>query len=52
MAYLHERAGIERLAIDQGIEMGRASRLDCAVENDRVRVGGGAAILIEGTVLL
>jgi trans-2,3-dihydro-3-hydroxyanthranilate isomerase len=52
MAYLHERAGIDRLAIDQGIEMGRPSRLDCAVENDRVRVGGGAAILIEGTVLL
>ena len=52
MAYLHARAGTERLDIDQGIEMGRPSRLECSVEGDRVRVGGGAAILIEGTVLL
>jgi trans-2,3-dihydro-3-hydroxyanthranilate isomerase len=52
MAYLHERAGLARLEIEQGVEMGRASRLDCAVEGDRVRVGGAAAILIEGTVRL
>jgi trans-2,3-dihydro-3-hydroxyanthranilate isomerase len=52
MAYLHARAGIERLDIDQGIEMGRPSLLECSVEDERVRVGGGAAILIEGTVLL
>ena len=52
MAYLHARAGTERLVVDQGIEMGRPSVLECSVEDDRVRVGGGAAILIEGTVLL
>ena len=52
MAYLHARAGTERLVIDQGVEMGRPSVLECSVEDDRVRVGGGAAILIEGTVLL
>lgn len=52
MAYLHARAGTERLVIDQGIEMGRPSILECSVEEDRVRVGGGAAILIEGRVLL
>jgi trans-2,3-dihydro-3-hydroxyanthranilate isomerase len=52
MAYLHVRRGLERLVIDQGIEMGRPSRLECAVEGDRVRVGGGAALVIEGTVLL
>jgi trans-2,3-dihydro-3-hydroxyanthranilate isomerase len=52
MAYLHARAGIDRLAIDQGIEMGRPSRLDCTVEDDRVRVGGGAVVLIEGQVRL
>ena len=52
MAYLHARAGTERLVIDQGIEMGRPSVLECSVEDDRVRVGGVAAILIEGTVLL
>jgi trans-2,3-dihydro-3-hydroxyanthranilate isomerase len=52
MAYLNARAGLERLAIDQGLEMGRPSRLDCSVEGDRVRVGGGVSILIEGTVRL
>jgi trans-2,3-dihydro-3-hydroxyanthranilate isomerase len=52
MAYLHARAGAERLSIEQGLEMGRPSRLECAVEGDRVRVGGGAAIVIEGSVLL
>jgi trans-2,3-dihydro-3-hydroxyanthranilate isomerase len=52
MAYLHARAGIDHLVIDQGVEMGRPSRLECAVEGDRVRVGGGAAIVIEGRVRL
>ncbi len=52
MAYLNARAGAERLAIDQGIEMGRPSRLECAMEGGRPRVGGGAVVLIEGTVNL
>jgi trans-2,3-dihydro-3-hydroxyanthranilate isomerase len=52
MAYLHERAGTERLDIEQGIEMGRPSRLVCSVEGDRVRVGGGAFVLVDGTVFL
>ena len=52
LAHLHARAAVERLTIDQGIEMGRPSRLDCSIEGDRVRVGGGAAILIEGHVRL
>jgi trans-2,3-dihydro-3-hydroxyanthranilate isomerase len=52
MAYLHDRAGIERLDIDQGIEMGRPSRLSCSLEGDRVRVGGAAAILVVGTLRL
>jgi trans-2,3-dihydro-3-hydroxyanthranilate isomerase len=52
LAYLQDRRDLERLAVDQGIEMGRPSHLDCAVEGDRVRVGGGAAVVIEGSVLL
>ena len=52
MAYLHARAGIARLEIEQGVEMGRPSRLWCAMEEDRPRVGGAAAIVIEGTVHL
>jgi trans-2,3-dihydro-3-hydroxyanthranilate isomerase len=51
-AYLHARAGLERLRIDQGVEMGRPSRLDCQIEDDGVRVGGDVVVLVEGTVLL
>ncbi|MDQ4040960.1 MAG: PhzF family phenazine biosynthesis protein, partial [Actinomycetota bacterium] len=52
MAYLHARTSIDTLEIEQGVEMGRPSRLECAMEGDRPRVGGAAAILIEGTVSL
>jgi trans-2,3-dihydro-3-hydroxyanthranilate isomerase len=52
MAHLHARAGTERLEIEQGVEMGRPSRLECAIEDGRVRLGGATTILIEGTVAL
>jgi trans-2,3-dihydro-3-hydroxyanthranilate isomerase len=52
LAYLHDRAGTERLVIEQGAEMGRPSRLDCVLEDGRARVGGEVAILIEGTLRL
>jgi trans-2,3-dihydro-3-hydroxyanthranilate isomerase len=51
-AYLARRAGIERLEIAQGLEMGRPSRLSCRLEGERVRVSGGAAVVFEGTVSL
>jgi trans-2,3-dihydro-3-hydroxyanthranilate isomerase len=50
MAYLHQRTGIDRLTIEQGVEMGRPSRMDCAVEGDRVRVGGDAVVALTGRV--
>ncbi len=52
MAYLHERRGIERLRVEQGVEMGRPSTLECAVEGDRVRVGGEAVVVARGAVAL
>lgn len=52
MAYLHRHAGLERLTIDQGVQMGRPSRLDCAMEDARVRVGGEVVVLAEGTLRL
>jgi trans-2,3-dihydro-3-hydroxyanthranilate isomerase len=52
MAHLHARAGTEWLEIEQGVEMGRPSRLECAIEDGRVRLGGATTILIEGTVAL
>jgi len=52
MAYLHARTGAPSVTIDQGVAMGRPSRLECAVEADRVRVGGEAVVLAEGRVHL
>jgi trans-2,3-dihydro-3-hydroxyanthranilate isomerase len=49
MAYAHERTGAARLAIDQGVAMGRASRLLCEA-GDRVRVGGDAVVVFDATV--
>ena len=36
----------------QGVEMGRASRIACRMEGERVRVGGDVAVMIDGTVHL
>jgi trans-2,3-dihydro-3-hydroxyanthranilate isomerase len=52
MAYLHARAGLTELTIDQGVEMGRPSRLTCATGGERPRVSGRAAILVRGTLRL
>jgi len=51
-AYLHEHAGATGVAITQGVEMGRPSRLITEVDGDRVRVSGEAVVLIEGTLTL
>lgn len=51
-AYLAARAGCERLTIEQGVEMGRPSRLEVAVEGDRPRVGGDVVVVVDGTVHL
>ena len=51
-AYLSARRGRHSVAISQGVEMGRPSRLEAAVEGDRVRVGGGVVVLVEGTLSL
>jgi trans-2,3-dihydro-3-hydroxyanthranilate isomerase len=49
MAYASARTGAARLAIDQGVAMGRASRLLCE-SGDRVRVSGDAVVVLEGKV--
>jgi trans-2,3-dihydro-3-hydroxyanthranilate isomerase len=51
MAYLHARAGEERLTIDQGVAMGRASRLMCEA-GERVRVAGDVVVVLDGTLAL
>jgi trans-2,3-dihydro-3-hydroxyanthranilate isomerase len=51
MAYLHARTGALRLHIDQGVAMGRPSRLRCEA-GDRVRVAGDAVVVFDGTLAL
>lgn len=48
LAHLHARAGATRARIAQGVEMGRASEIDCTIEGDRIRVGGSVVILATG----
>lgn len=51
-AYLHERTGATRVIIDQGVEMGRPSRLEAELDAGRVRVAGDVVILMTGDVRL
>jgi trans-2,3-dihydro-3-hydroxyanthranilate isomerase len=52
VAYLAARTGCDSLTIDQGVEMGRPSRLQASLEGDRPRVGGDVVVLVDGTVHL
>jgi len=51
-AYLAKRTGIAALTIEQGIEMGRPSRIETAMEGERPRVGGDVVTLTDGTLQL
>ena len=51
-AYLAQRTAAIGLTITQGVEMGRASRLVARMEGDRVRVGGDAVVVCDGSVFL
>lgn len=51
-AYLHERLGMGRVLIDQGVMMGRPSRLEAQIDLDRVRVSGDVVILAVGEINL
>jgi trans-2,3-dihydro-3-hydroxyanthranilate isomerase len=51
-AYLAARAGVERVAIRQGEEIGRPSLLEVEMVDGRPRVGGGVIPVIDGEVSL
>ncbi len=51
-AHLAARTGVQAIEIDQGVEMGRPSRLRASVEGDRVRVGGDVVVVVDGAVHL
>jgi trans-2,3-dihydro-3-hydroxyanthranilate isomerase len=52
MAYLHARAGLRRLTIEQGVEMGRPSTIACETDGERPRISGRVAVLVRGTLRL
>jgi trans-2,3-dihydro-3-hydroxyanthranilate isomerase len=52
IAYMFRRLRVMELAITQGVEMGRPSRLDAAVAGDRVSISGDVVVLAEGVVEL
>jgi trans-2,3-dihydro-3-hydroxyanthranilate isomerase len=52
LLYMHDHTGIDHLEIDQGVEMGRRSRLIADIEDGRVRVGGDVVVLVTGTLRL
>jgi trans-2,3-dihydro-3-hydroxyanthranilate isomerase len=47
-AYLAERTGVERIRVRQGVQMGRPSTLDAALEGERIRVSGDVVVVAEG----
>lgn len=51
-AYLAKRTGSGALTIEQGVEMGRPSRIEAAMEGERPRVGGDVVVLADGTLHL
>jgi trans-2,3-dihydro-3-hydroxyanthranilate isomerase len=51
-AYLAARTGTTAVTIEQGIEMGRPSRLEAAMEGERPRVGGDVVVVGDGTLHL
>jgi trans-2,3-dihydro-3-hydroxyanthranilate isomerase len=51
-AYVAERGGPARIEIDQGAEIGRASRLHAMIDGDRVRVEGDVVAILDGTLEL
>ena len=52
IAYLSHHAATDAVTIAQGVEMGRPSRLDAAVQSDGVRVAGECVIVLEGELTL
>ena len=51
-AYLAARADCPQVTIEQGVQMGRPSRLEATMEGDRPRVGGDVVAVADGTIRL
>jgi trans-2,3-dihydro-3-hydroxyanthranilate isomerase len=51
-AFLHRHAGATTVTVAQGVEMGRAARIETAIDGDGIRVGGDCVIVLEGQIRL
>jgi trans-2,3-dihydro-3-hydroxyanthranilate isomerase len=52
VAYLQDCLDIDRIMVEQGVEMGRPSRIEARIESGRPLVSGAVTILASGTVFL
>jgi trans-2,3-dihydro-3-hydroxyanthranilate isomerase len=52
LAYLRGYGGPDQLTVEQGVEIGRPSRIDCSWAGDRPRVAGDVVVVADGHVLL
>jgi len=52
VAYLQDCLDISEIVVEQGVEMGRASRLEAMMVDGRPKVGGNVTLLSRGEVLL
>ena len=52
IAYLQDSLDIDRITIDQGVQMGRPSRIEARMESGRPRVSGDVTVLSVGRVRL
>jgi trans-2,3-dihydro-3-hydroxyanthranilate isomerase len=51
-AYLHRHTGCAAVEIEQGVEIGRPSRLRAEIVEDRVRVAGDIVFVIDGVLTI
>lgn len=52
VAWLQDCLDIDRIVVEQGVEMGRPSRIEARMESGRSLVSGAVTVLGEGTVYL
>ena len=52
IAYLQDCLDIDRVEIEQGVQMGRPSRIEARMESGRPRVSGDVTVLSVGRVRL
>ena len=52
LAYLHEREGLSASRSTRRSRWAARAALDCALEDDRIRVGGDCVVVATGSVTL